>query len=186
MSTLFATPAMRAAVFEEAELAGLPARVQAIARSLALTSTSAARAYIAGQRHQANADGRPHQGNGAGPRTQSNSAVTNKPAPVPPTGERGRPGELVAKTIKLTVVLDPAAVGALVVPDGGRPRITVSVAGRRLTAELNPKTLGKTIANIREHGPDQVAVVLQGTLAAGDVVEAGAIIAQVKTPKPAA
>jgi len=36
MSTLFATSAMRAAVLDEAELAGLPARVQAIARSLAL------------------------------------------------------------------------------------------------------------------------------------------------------
>jgi hypothetical protein len=44
--------------------------------------------------------------------------------------------------------------------------------------------LRKTVATIREHGPDQVAVVLQGKLAAGDVIEEGAITAQVKTPKP--
>ena len=162
---------------DEAALAGLPPRVQTVARNLALTNPAAARAYVAGQQHQANAEGR---------RPQTNGEIPHKPAPPQPKGNRGRAGttELAARAIKLTIVLDGAAVAAIAVPDGGRPRIVVSAAGRRLTAELNPKTLRKTVATIREHGPDQVAVVLQGKLVAGDVIEEGAITAQVKTPKP--
>jgi len=68
--------------------------------------------------------------------------------------------------------------------NGSRPRINTAVAGRTLSAELNPKTLRKTIATIREHGPEAVAVVLQGKLAPGDVVEEGAVVAQIKGPKP--
>jgi hypothetical protein len=162
---------------DEAALAGLPPRVQTVARNLALTNPAAARAYVAGQQHQANAEGR---------RPQTNGEIPHKPAPPQPKGNRGRAGttELAARAIKLTIVLDGAAVAAIAVPDGGRPRIVVSAAGRRLTAELNPKTLRKTVATIREHGPDQVAVMLQGKLAAGDVIEEGAITAQVKTPRP--
>lgn len=160
---------------DEASLAGLPSRVQAIARNLALSNPAAARSYVEGQQRQANAEGR----------ARSNGAIPHKPASPPPKGAGGRAGatELAAKAIKLTIVLDAVAVAAIVVPDGGRPRIVVSAGGRRLTAELNPKTLRKTIATIREHGPDQVAVMLQGKLAAGDVIEEGAITAQVKTPK---
>jgi hypothetical protein len=164
------------ATLDEAALAGLPPRVQTVARNLALTNPAAARAYVAGQQHQANAEGR---------RPAPETAAL--PKPVQPRRPLGRAGtiELAAKAIKLTLVLDAAAVVAIAVPDGGRPRISVSAAGRRLTAELNPKTLRKTVATIREHGPDQVAVVLQGKLAASDVIEEGAITAQVKTPKPA-
>jgi hypothetical protein len=158
---------------DEASLTGLPSRVQAVARNLALSNPAAARSYVEGQQRQANAEGRRPQPNG------------HKPAPPQPRGNR-RAGttELAARAIKLTVVLEAAAVAAIAVLDGVRPRISVNAAGRRLTAELNPKTLRKTIATIREHGPDQVAVVLQGKLAAGDAIEEGAITAQVKTPKP--
>ena len=163
---------------DEAALAGLPPRVQAVARNLALSNPAAARSYVEGQQRQANAEGR---------RPQPNGEIPNKPAPPQPRGTR-RAGttELAARAIKLAIVLDAAAVASITVPDGVRPRISVNAAGRRLTAELNPKTLRKTIATIREHGPDQVAVMLQGKLAAGDAIEEGAITAQVKTPKPAA
>jgi hypothetical protein len=161
---------------DEAALAGLPSRVQAVARNLALSNPAAARRYVEGQQRQANAEGRRPQPNG------------HKPAPPQAKGDQRRAGttELAARAIKLAIVLDAAAVASITVPDGVRPRIVVSAAGRRLTAELNPKTLRKTIATIREHGPDQVAVVLQGKLAAGGVIEEGAITAQVKTPKPEA
>jgi hypothetical protein len=164
------------ATLDEAALAGLPSRVQALARNLALSNPAAARSYVEGQQRQANAEGR----------ARPNETMAHKPAEPQPRGARARAGttELAAKAIKLTIVLDAAAVAAIAVPDGGRPRIVVSAAGRRLTAELNPKTLRKTIATIREHGPVQVAVMLQGKLAAGDVIEEGAITAQVKTPKP--
>ena len=172
MSTLTASPAMRATVLDEAELTGLPARVQALARNLALTSISAARGYIAGQRHQDNAAG-PR----ARPKGERGSIGSDKTSPDA-ARPVARPGQLLAKTIKVTIVLDPAAVGALAMAENGsRPRINIAVAGRTLSAELNPKTLRKTIATIREHGPEAVAVVLQGKLAAGDVVEEGAVVA---------
>jgi hypothetical protein len=83
MSTLTASPAMRATVLDEAELTGLPARVQALARNLALTSISAAR-------------------NAAGPRAQPKgergSIGSDKTSPDA-ARPVARPGQLLAKTI---------------------------------------------------------------------------------------
>jgi hypothetical protein len=42
------------------------------------------------------------------------------------------------------------------------------------------------LATIAEHGAEAVAVVLQGKLGDGDVVEEAGITVQVKEPKPAA
>ena len=80
------------ATLDEAALAGLPPRVQTVARNLALTNPAAARAYVAGQQHQANAEGR----------ARSNGEILHKPAPPQPKGARGRAGttELAAKAIK--------------------------------------------------------------------------------------
>ena len=59
---------------------------------------------------------------------------------------------------------------------GGRRRI--ATGGRTATAELNPNSLRKAIATIREHGASAVAVVLQGSLSPGDVLEQAGISAQ--------
>jgi len=93
MSTLTASPAMRATVLDEAELTGLPARVQALARNLALTSISAARGYIAGQRNQDNAAG-PR----ARPKGERGSIGSDKTSPDA-ARPVARPGQLLAKTI---------------------------------------------------------------------------------------
>jgi hypothetical protein len=57
----------------------------------------------------------------------------------------------------------------------------------RLSAKaIKVSSLKKAVLVIREHGPEAVAVVLQGNLGAGDVLEQAGISAQVKGARPAA
>jgi hypothetical protein len=55
---------------------------------------------------------------------------------------------------------------------------------RRVTADLNAKSVRKAVATISEHGPDGVAVIIQGKLVGDAITEAG-IVAQPKA-KPQA
>jgi hypothetical protein len=86
---------------------------------------------------------------------------------------------------KCTVVLDPAAVAQIVAPNG-KPRgvIDIRLPDRRLNAGLNAKSVRKAVATISEHGPNGVAVVIQGKLVGGTITEAR-IVAQPKV-KPQA
>jgi hypothetical protein len=96
------------------------------------------------------------------------------------------PARLTARSIKLTVVLDATqALAAVQEPAGiGRVPIEIEAAGRKLTASLNPKSARKVLAAIAAAQPENVAVILQGKLGAGDVIEEAGLIAQPKT-KPA-
>jgi hypothetical protein len=148
------------------------ARAEAIARGLAQTNPAAAAAYAEGEVHRVNAETRPPP-----PRQ------IERP---PRTRERAAKLELVAKAIKLTLVVDPAALAGFAVPDGGgRVGFRVQAGGRRLGGELNPKTVRKVIATIAEHGAEAVAVVVQGKLGDGDVIEEAGITAQVKGQRAA-
>jgi hypothetical protein len=91
---------------------------------------------------------------------------------------------LTAKSMKVTVVLDPAEVARLEAPDG-KPRVVIGIRlpDRRVSVDLNAKSVRKAIAVIREHGPDSVAAVIQGRLAGDSIIEAGRV-AQAKV-KPA-
>ena len=72
---------------------------------------------------------------------------------------------LTAKSIKATLVLSPAEILNIPVPEG-KPRclVRITVAGRSVTADLNAKSVRRAIANIREAGPDNVSCILQGRL----------------------
>jgi hypothetical protein len=147
------------------------ARAQAIARGLAQTNPAAAIAYAEGAAHRANAEIRPEP-----------------PPPIerPPREPKGRAPrlELTAKAIKLTLVVDGAAFADFRAPNGpDRVRFRLQAGTRRLAGELNPKTVRKVIATIAEHGPEAVAVVIQGKLGDGDVVEEAGITVQVKGSK---
>jgi hypothetical protein len=76
------------------------------------------------------------------------------------------------------------ALAGFVPPDGGRVPIVINVAGRVVKGDLNPKSVKKAVVAVAEHGADNVAVVLQGRLGAGDVIEEVGISAQPKAPKP--
>ena len=83
-------------------------------------------------------------------------------------------------------VLNARALKCIVVPDG-RPRadIAIRLPDRWITADLNAKSVRKAVAAISEHGPDGVAVIIQGKLVGDALTEAG-IVAQPKVPKPVA
>jgi ribosomal protein S3 len=81
---------------------------------------------------------------------------------------------LSARALKCTVVLDPAEVAELEAPDG-QPRVAIDIRlpDRRVSAELNAKSVRRAIAAISEHGPDGVAVIVQGKLVGDAITEAG-------------
>jgi len=89
---------------------------------------------------------------------------------------------LNARALKCTIVLDPAEVAQLAAPDG-RPRFVIDIRlpDRRVSVDLNAKSVRKALATISEHGPDGVATIIQGKLVGDLITEAGIIT----MPKPA-
>jgi hypothetical protein len=83
---------------------------------------------------------------------------------------------LNARGIKCTVVLDPTEVAQIVAPDG-KPRtvIAIRLPDRRLSADLNAKSVRKAVATISDHGPDGVSVFIQGKLVGDAITEAGIV-----------
>jgi hypothetical protein len=96
-----------------------------------------------------------------------------------------RSNVLHAGALKVTVVLNPAEVAAVPVVDGV-PRVTVTInaAGRQLAATVSMKSLRKAQKVIRDLGAESVAVILQGKLEAGSIIEAGLTV-QPKQPRVA-
>jgi hypothetical protein len=108
------------------------------------------------------------------------SDLKGKPVPI----ERHGRLALTSRAVKVTLVLDPAQLHGVTLVDSTRPQpFVVTVGERQLTGTLNPKPLRRVLATIREHGPDKVAVILQGKLEAGDIVAEAGVSAMVKTPK---
>ena len=93
---------------------------------------------------------------------------------------------LTARTLKCTVVLDPAEAAQLVAPDG-QPRVAVAIRlpDRRVSVELNAKSVRRALVVIAEHGPDGVSCIVQGKLVGDAITEAG-IMAQPKVRPQAA
>jgi hypothetical protein len=89
-----------------------------------------------------------------------------------------------ALKLKVTTVLNAAELLAVPVPEG-KPRVTFSVKfpDRVLTVDVAAKSVRKAQATIRESGADNVVLLLQGSLVAGDVLAEAGLSAQLKTPK---
>jgi hypothetical protein len=89
---------------------------------------------------------------------------------------------LNARSLKATLVLDPAQVLALSAPDG-KPRclVRINVGSRTIVADLNAKSVRKGIATIREAGVDNCTVILQGKLAADNSLAEAGLSIQLKT-----
>lgn len=85
-----------------------------------------------------------------------------------------------ARKLKCTLLLDPAPIAALKIADlvGARTVLSVEVAGRHLTADLNTKSLRKACVALAEHG-DATTLLLQGTLV-GDRLDEAGLAAQVR------
>jgi hypothetical protein len=125
-------------------------------------------------------------------RPKPKAPVTVFIATKPASGAGAEPVTLTAKALKVTLVLDAAQVAAIDLADGQpAPPFSVGIAsangavdGRKVTAQVNAKSLRKVIAAIGQHGPDHVAVILQGKLIEGDILAEAGLVAQVKAVPP--
>jgi hypothetical protein len=93
---------------------------------------------------------------------------------------------LSARAFKVTVPLDATEVRAL--PDPGtqaRCQLAIACDGKVYTADIATKALRKAKSTISTNGAENTFAMLQGKLKGNEIVECG-LVAQVKTPKPAA
>jgi hypothetical protein len=89
---------------------------------------------------------------------------------------------LTARTVKVTIPLDPAAVLGLAVKDGqARVKFTVTHDAGALRADVSAKSMRRVQAAIVANGVENTFVVLQGKLGRGEILECG-LTAQVKAP----
>src|SRR3954454_15208196 len=94
---------------------------------------------------------------------------------------------LTARSLKATLVLEPAQLTELVVRDGvARVELRIEIEGRLVTTDIAAKSARKALAAIREHGADGVMAILQGKLGKGDVLLEAGLVVQPKAPKAAA
>jgi hypothetical protein len=123
--------------------------------------------------------------NSAGkPREPSPQQNTNA-IEVPPKPGKSDMLQFEAKTLKVTLVLPAAQLVSIKTSGPAAPvPFVITVGERRVTGQFNSKSLRKTAAVIAEHGPEQVAVIVQGALVDGRI-EAAGISAHVKGVKPA-
>ena len=78
------------------------------------------------------------------------------------SGGNGTWNSSLIRALKASVVLDPAVLAGVVVQNGlAKVTLRVAVPHKTIVAEVNAKTLRRTIAAITAAGPDAVAVVLQ-------------------------
>jgi hypothetical protein len=98
---------------------------------------------------------------------------------------------LTSRALKVTMVLDPTEVAGLPDPTTARTVLRIQVGNnirlpdRIVSADVAAKALRKVKATIEQHGPSEVAVIVQGKLVGDSILEAG-LVAQVKVPKAAA
>jgi hypothetical protein len=98
-----------------------------------------------------------------------------------------RPGTLTAARLKVTTTLNADELLAVPGPES-KPRITLRIRlpDRTVTAEIAAKSLRKAQAVIRDAGADNIVLLLQGRLVAGDVIAEAGLSAQPKAAKPPA
>jgi hypothetical protein len=86
---------------------------------------------------------------------------------------------VTARAIKISAPLDPAAVGALPIPDGERTDLAVNCDGKLYTASVATKSFRKVKTAIAANGAENMFVMIQGKLKGSEIIEAG-LTAQVK------
>jgi hypothetical protein len=111
-------------------------------------------------------------------------AITEVVVPPEPASLRKGVLALSARSLKTTVVV-PAAQLARFVVAPGTPHVgfTVDVNGRTVAGQFNAKTLRRVVTAIAEHGPESVAVIVQGNLV-GERLDAAGITAQPRNKAP--
>jgi len=89
---------------------------------------------------------------------------------------------VTVRAIKVSIPLDPAAIGALPLPDQQRVELIVDCDGQRYAASISTKSLRKAQSTISANGADACFTLLQGKLKAHEIIECG-LVAQIKIAK---
>ena len=93
---------------------------------------------------------------------------------------------LNSRALKCTVVLDPAEVAQLVAPDGrSRVVLAIRLPDRRLSVDLNAKSVRRALATIHEHWPRRHCGT-RGKLVGDAITEAGIMVQPKVRPQTAA
>ena len=111
-----------------------------------------------------------------------NRAATGNKRSAPPGAK------VTARAVKITVVMEPAAVVAALQPFATVEHhvpMVVEAEGRNLTAEFAPKAVRRALAAIREFGTDACVTTIVGKLRGDNSIAEAGLMAQPKTPKPA-
>jgi hypothetical protein len=96
-----------------------------------------------------------------------------------------QPGDLSVRSIKVTMVVEAAAVLAIPTPDGvARCPIRIVSPGRMLEATVNAKSVRRATTAIRAAGTEAVVCLIQAKLGAGDSLEDTGLSVQAKGPRP--
>jgi hypothetical protein len=91
---------------------------------------------------------------------------------------------LSATKLKVTLILKPAELLAVPAPEGqARVLLQIKLPDRTVKADIATKSLRRAQTTIRETGADNVVVILQGALVAGEIVTEAGLSAQPRTPK---
>ena len=87
---------------------------------------------------------------------------------------------VTARFLKVTIPLDPAAVGALPIPDGERVELAVNCDGQLYAANIAVRSWRKVKKTIADNGAESTFVALQGKLGRNSEILEGGLTAQVK------
>lgn len=84
--------------------------------------------------------------------------------------------DLRARSLKITAMIEPAGFAEISPAASKTTHLRISAPpGQTVTAEIATKSLRKAIAAVTEHGPDGVALLLQGKLEGTVIVECGLV-----------
>jgi hypothetical protein len=87
----------------------------------------------------------------------------------------------VAKSAKVTLVIDPASITEMDSVGKKQVKIIVTVGPMKFEAMLNSKSYRKALTSIEEYGADHCNAILQATMVKQGVLESAGLIIQ---PKP--
>jgi hypothetical protein len=98
--------------------------------------------------------------------------------PVAP-GQTPKALALSAKSIKVVLSIDPQLLLGVNVANGvAQVPFVVAVAGRHIKGKFNVKTLRRAVGVVTASGGEDVGVIIQGRLVAGEQLEDAGISAQ--------
>jgi hypothetical protein len=88
-----------------------------------------------------------------------------------------------AKKLKVTAVIDAApfaALGEILDSAPTRTELVTKIGEHTYTADLATKSVRKAVKTLNEHGVEQVTLLIQGNLTAGNRIEEAGLSSTVK------